>query len=161
MKEIQERAEIQTAGYYGKYIVTKADGSPVDPDAVYFPLRLDTDPYARIAAAAYASACELSNPELAADLLEFLRSRRPARRGLAHPDVNEADVRRLLVFARSVVMKIRSIGLDKLGVSWSFANQVEAVVAKNVCIKCSGRGFLNWDRPDRVKCDRCNGDGIR
>lgn len=157
-----ERAMIQTAGIYGKYEVRKADGTQVDPDAFYFVLRLDTDPYARVAAASYATACEYTNPELAADLLEYLaRRRKPGLRGLAHPDVNEADIRRLLVFARSVLRKIADFGLDKLGITWSFANQLEAVVAKNACIKCSGRGWLDWDRPVRVKCDRCNGDGIR
>lgn len=29
------------AGLYGRYIVTKADGTPTDPRAVYFVLRLD------------------------------------------------------------------------------------------------------------------------
>jgi len=32
----------------------KADGSPVDPNAMYFVLRIDTDPHARIALRAYA-----------------------------------------------------------------------------------------------------------
>lgn len=39
---------------YYKYLVTKADGSPVDPKADYFVLRLDTDPAARLAAYCYA-----------------------------------------------------------------------------------------------------------
>ena len=42
------------SGLYGKYIIQKADGSTVDPKADYFILRLDTDPYARIAALEYA-----------------------------------------------------------------------------------------------------------
>lgn len=37
-----------------KYVVTKADGSPVDPKADYLVLRLDTDPCARDAASLYA-----------------------------------------------------------------------------------------------------------
>jgi len=40
--------------FYGKYIVTKADGTPTDPEADYFVLRLDTDPLARKAARQYA-----------------------------------------------------------------------------------------------------------
>ena len=31
-------------GLYGKYQIKKADGSPVDPDANYFILRIDNDP---------------------------------------------------------------------------------------------------------------------
>lgn len=42
------------SGLYGKYIIQKADGSPVDPEADYFILRLDADPVARIAALEYA-----------------------------------------------------------------------------------------------------------
>lgn len=40
-------------GLYGKYRISKADGSPVDPKADYFVLRLDTDPVARRAAREY------------------------------------------------------------------------------------------------------------
>ena len=40
-------------GLYGKYHIAKADGSPVDPEADYFVLRLDTDPVARRAAREY------------------------------------------------------------------------------------------------------------
>lgn len=29
-------------GLHGRYVISKADGSPVDPDAVYFVLRLDS-----------------------------------------------------------------------------------------------------------------------
>ena len=54
---------------YGKYIVSKADGSPVDPDAFYFVLRLDTDPAARIAIVHYADAILESNPTLAKELM--------------------------------------------------------------------------------------------
>jgi len=53
---------------YGKYLIDKADGTPTDPHAAYFVLRLDTDPAARAAALAYADACEATAPELAADL---------------------------------------------------------------------------------------------
>ena len=34
-------------GLYGKYRIEKGDGTPVDPEAVYFTLRLDTDKHAR------------------------------------------------------------------------------------------------------------------
>lgn len=32
---------------FQKYKIEKTDGTPVDPEAQYFVLRLDTDPYAR------------------------------------------------------------------------------------------------------------------
>ena len=43
---------------YNKYCVIKEDGNPVDPNAQYFVLRLDTDECARQAAAKYALCCE-------------------------------------------------------------------------------------------------------
>ena len=59
-------------GIYGKYLVEKSDGSPVDPKAIYFTLRLDTDPHARAAVRAYATSCQAENPDLAADLINLL-----------------------------------------------------------------------------------------
>lgn len=55
-------------GLHRKYIITKADGSPVDPEADYFVLRLDTDPTARHAARTYARNIEGRNPQLAEDI---------------------------------------------------------------------------------------------
>jgi hypothetical protein len=55
-------------GLYNKYKVTKVDGSPVDPRATYFVLRVDTDPHAIPAIAAYSVACAEENPDLAHDL---------------------------------------------------------------------------------------------
>jgi hypothetical protein len=43
-----------TQRLYGKYNVTKTDGSPVDPNAQYFVLRIDTDEAARQALDTYA-----------------------------------------------------------------------------------------------------------
>lgn len=57
-------------GVFGKYILSKADGSPVDESACYFVLRLDTDPAARKAARVYAENC--SNEKLAEGLLRCL-----------------------------------------------------------------------------------------
>lgn len=58
----------QNAGLYGKYIVQKADGSDVDPNADYFVLRLDTDPAAQRAALRYADIVRVESPRLAEDL---------------------------------------------------------------------------------------------
>jgi hypothetical protein len=62
-------------GLYGRYIVRKADGSPTDPRAEYFVLRLDehgSDPIhieaCRAAAMVYADLIEPYLPQLAADL---------------------------------------------------------------------------------------------
>jgi len=55
-------------GIFGKYMIAKVDGSPVDPAADYFVLRLDTDPHARVAALAYARSVKTDNVELAKDL---------------------------------------------------------------------------------------------
>ncbi len=60
-------------GLYGKYKIEKADGSPLDPKALYFTLRLDTDPFARAAIRAYIEACREEQPELARDLEKVLR----------------------------------------------------------------------------------------
>ncbi len=51
-----------------KYIVTKADGSLVDSQAIYFVLRLDEDPHAIAATRAYAESVQGDNPDLARDL---------------------------------------------------------------------------------------------
>jgi hypothetical protein len=58
----------EPAGLYGKYNIEKADGTPVDPAADYFVLRLDSDPAARAAALAYADHVADDNPQLANDL---------------------------------------------------------------------------------------------
>lgn len=59
-------------GLYPKYAIAKSDGSPIDPNAQYFVLRLDTDPAARISALAYAHAIEETMPELASDIRDWV-----------------------------------------------------------------------------------------
>lgn len=41
---------------------------PVDPEAIYFVLRLDEDPHARKAALSYADSVEVDNPVFARDI---------------------------------------------------------------------------------------------
>lgn len=60
-------------GLHDKYIATKTDGLPVDPDARYFVLRIDTDLCAWLALNTYAKAVEQENKELANDLFRMLR----------------------------------------------------------------------------------------
>lgn len=61
-------------GLYNKYIIQKADGSPIDLHAVYFVLRLDTEPAARRAIGTYAHACQKNNPQLASELLDLVQA---------------------------------------------------------------------------------------
>ena len=61
-------------GLKRKYIITKTNGKSIDPDAVYFVLRVDKDPHAIPALKAYADSVEKDNPEFASDiraLIEF------------------------------------------------------------------------------------------
>jgi hypothetical protein len=59
-------------GFYKKYIISKADGSPVDPKAVYMVLRLDTDKAARAAAIEYAMVTV--NHKLKCDIENLVRN---------------------------------------------------------------------------------------
>ena len=59
-------------GLYNKYEIRKRDGKLVDPEAVYFVLRLDTDPVARAAARTYAKEIRATKPILADELEEIL-----------------------------------------------------------------------------------------
>ena len=52
-----------------KYHITKGDGSPCDPEAEYFVLRVDKDPHAFIAVMTYANSVHDDNPELSADIM--------------------------------------------------------------------------------------------
>ncbi len=56
-------------GLYPKYQILKTNGEPVDLNADYFVLRLDTDPDARVAAFLYALLVRKSKPKLSRDLL--------------------------------------------------------------------------------------------
>lgn len=55
-------------GVFGKYIIGKADGSDLEPEACYFVLRLDTDPAARRAMGQYARSVRRENETLANDI---------------------------------------------------------------------------------------------
>ncbi|KKM87477.1 hypothetical protein LCGC14_1268540 [marine sediment metagenome] len=57
-------------GVFGKYILSKADGSDVDCNACYFVLRLDEDPAAQEAMRVYAAKC--GNRKLANDITRCL-----------------------------------------------------------------------------------------
>lgn len=57
---------------FNKYIVQKSDGSPVDPRAQYFVLRIDTDPAARHALNAYALHIFKDDPQFSGQLLAWI-----------------------------------------------------------------------------------------
>ena len=59
-------------GLYAKYRVLKADGSPTDPNAQYFVLRVDADLHARRAVLAYADSVEHDAPRFAAQLRQWV-----------------------------------------------------------------------------------------
>ena len=59
-----------TGGLFKKYHITKTDGSEIDPDAIYFVLRLDTDMAARAAILQYAKQCR--NHVLVRDILALV-----------------------------------------------------------------------------------------
>ncbi len=59
---------------FGNYTVEKSDGSPVEPDAMYFVLRIDTDFHARVALRAYARSVRASDPDLANELDQWIES---------------------------------------------------------------------------------------
>lgn len=62
----------KNAGLFQKYTVTKTDGTPVDPQAVYFVLRLDTDSSARTVTMIYSGLIRRENPKLSKDIRELL-----------------------------------------------------------------------------------------
>lgn len=61
-------------GIYHKYAISHVDGSPIDPKAQYFVLRVDSDPSAYAALVAYHDSVKLDNPELAHDLALWMLS---------------------------------------------------------------------------------------
>ena len=58
-------------GLKRKYVIEKANGKPIDKDAVYFVLRVDKDPHAIPALLSYAASVRNDNPEFASDV-EYL-----------------------------------------------------------------------------------------
>lgn len=59
---------------FSKFVVTKADGTPVDPEAQYLVLRLDTDGCARVAAVFYAVCIQEEQPGFAFELSRLAKS---------------------------------------------------------------------------------------
>jgi hypothetical protein len=64
---------MEPKGIYKKYIVQRADGTLIDKNADYFPLRLDTDRHARHAAKAYAESVKAENLQLYEDLMRKVK----------------------------------------------------------------------------------------
>lgn len=68
-------------GWEYKYHIEKVDGSPVDPEAEYFVLRLDKDPHARVAAMAYAESVRRVNYQFADDIVSHVEQYHAIKRG--------------------------------------------------------------------------------
>ena len=66
-------------GLFDKYIVSRTDGGPIDDDADYFVLRLDTDENARTAAMFYANSVREMSPALGNELIDRVESLSPLR----------------------------------------------------------------------------------
>ncbi len=68
----------KTRGLYSKFKVERTDGKSARGEkhhsCQYFVLDLDHDPFAKVAAAAYADACENEYPLLCADIRKLLES---------------------------------------------------------------------------------------
>ena len=62
----------KNGGLDNKYIITKKDGRPTDPNAVYFALRLDKDPHALNAIESYIDSVVEDNMALAFDLRKLV-----------------------------------------------------------------------------------------
>jgi hypothetical protein len=60
------------SGLFNKYIVQKSDGSPIDPNAQYFVLRVDTDPAARAALKVYAAYVDEDQPNFSDELYRWV-----------------------------------------------------------------------------------------
>jgi hypothetical protein len=65
-------ANNEPLGIYGKYRIEKTDGTPIDPQAQYFVLRLDTDRAACEAMRTYAHEIRRRNPILSRELTAVL-----------------------------------------------------------------------------------------
>lgn len=83
---------MESKGLYGKYKIEKADGTPIDPKAQYFILRLDTDPYARRALRKYIRYMHEVNPKLATDLKKWLEQSYETEAGKKEIDLFAAEV---------------------------------------------------------------------
>lgn len=57
---------------YRKYEIRKTNGEPIDPNAQYFTLRIDTDQAARAALLTYAAQIENVSPEFANQLRDWV-----------------------------------------------------------------------------------------
>jgi hypothetical protein len=66
----------QQEGLFGKFIIKKANGSPIDPQAKYIVLRYDADSKdfgpSQGAIRRYAELIKISNPTFAEDLIKEL-----------------------------------------------------------------------------------------
>lgn len=68
--------------YYGKYIIRKSDGTPIDRDEFYFVLCCNKDKHALAALEAYALSCQDDDSLLAKQLIDYVRQARETKTAL-------------------------------------------------------------------------------
>lgn len=68
------------AKLFSKYTIQKTDGTPIDPEAQYFVLRIDTDEHARRALATYIFSVMRDDEGFAKELWDWLCRYMPSLR---------------------------------------------------------------------------------
>lgn len=101
----------ESRGLYGKYTVTKADGTPA-PGPLFI-LNYGKDPHARVALAAYADSCAATHPTLSMDLCAALAKLRMAQSANEYESANPDFWR--MRFANHIETGIRFAGLSGEG----------------------------------------------
>lgn len=59
---------------FNKYVIKKSNGTPVDPTAEYFVLRIDSDPHARAALRAYAESVKENDEKFSNELKAWVNT---------------------------------------------------------------------------------------
>lgn len=171
IKELEATKErLQSApksGLYGKYIIQKADGSPVDPEADYFILRLDADPVARIAALEYAIQ---TDDQKLGEMLEkrvmdhvFSKDDQCRKRVEGWPIGQIKQLRKQIASkdARIKELEEANRNIDKRRDEMAaFIERLEAAFLKaRQCPTCKGEGTIHpIGQPIDSICPKCLGD---
>jgi hypothetical protein len=125
-------------GWYGKYIIEKSDGSPIDPDAEYFVIRIDKDPAARIAARAYAGAIKYKNQQLYKDIITKCSVYENASSA-----INKTAVENIIT--ESAMKKVREeLKSDKSEGSWYYGWQ------SNIACVIMDNSDINHDKANEI-----------
>lgn len=145
---------------YSKYVVTKADGSPTDPKADYFVLRLDTDPAARLAAHCYAREIAAEFPGTAAELqdkIDWYDFGDPYHQRLAEEDEptdagspDKVEPYRPLGTAKISVESLHHFNCDYCKGWWSIGDYKPAAHRQIYCPHCGLQNTVPVEGGDRT-----------